>query len=127
MRCWVSDKQDAFVTGVRDVFPGIPHRLCANHFLRDAAKPMMEADSHAKVQMRRKVRGLRKIERRMLEQQGPPDGADSAGMPATASADGSPDHGAPLPDRDPGPVSATIGTDRPKTDVGRSFWSNADK
>jgi hypothetical protein len=50
------------------VFPGVPHRYCANHFLRDAAKPMLEADSHAKVQMRRKVRGLRKIERRMLEE-----------------------------------------------------------
>lgn len=66
IRCWMSDKQDAFVSGVREVFPGVPHRYCANHFLRDAAKPVLEADSHAKVQMRRKVRGLRKIERRML-------------------------------------------------------------
>lgn len=66
VRCWVSDKQDAFVSGVRKVFPGVPHRYCANHFLRDAAKPVLEADSHAKVQMRRKVRGLRKIERKIL-------------------------------------------------------------
>lgn len=68
VRCWVSDKQDAFVSGVREVFPEVPHRYCANHFLRDAAKPVLEQDSHAKVQMRRKVRGLRKIERRILEQ-----------------------------------------------------------
>ena len=67
--CWMSDKQDAFVSGVRDVFPGVPHRYCANHFLRDAAKPVLEADSHAKVKMRRKVRGLRNIERRMLAEQ----------------------------------------------------------
>jgi hypothetical protein len=40
-----------------------------NHFLRDVAKPVLEADSHAKVQMRRKVRGLRKIERAVLERQ----------------------------------------------------------
>ena len=66
VRGWMSDKQDAFVSGVREVFPGVPHRYCANHFLRDAAKPVLEADSHAKVQMRRKVRGLRNIERRML-------------------------------------------------------------
>lgn len=66
VRGWISDKQDAFVSGVREVFPGIPHRYCGNHFLRDAAKPVLEADSHAKVQMRRKVRGLRNIERRML-------------------------------------------------------------
>jgi len=66
VRCWMSDKQDAFLSGAREVFPGVPHRYCANHFLRDAAKPVLEADSHAKVQMRRKVRGLRKIERLML-------------------------------------------------------------
>jgi hypothetical protein len=72
VRCWVSDKQDAFVTGVREVFPGVPHRYCGNHFLRDAAKPVLEADSHAKVQMRRKVRGLRDLERRMLAQKEAP-------------------------------------------------------
>src|SRR5262249_40506602 len=64
---WVSDKQDAFVTGIAAVFPGVPHRYCANHFLRDLAKPVLEADSHAKVQMRRKVRGLRGIERSVLK------------------------------------------------------------
>jgi hypothetical protein len=64
---WVSDKQDAFVQGIADVFPGTPHGYCKNHFLRDLAKPVLEADSHAKVQMRRKVRGLRSIERAVLQ------------------------------------------------------------
>ena len=64
---WVSDKQDAFVKGIAAEFPGVTHRYCDNHFLRDAAKPVMEADSHAKVQMRRKVRGLRKIEQAVLK------------------------------------------------------------
>jgi len=36
-------------------------------FLRDVAKPVLEADSHAKVQMRHKVRGLRKIEQAVLQ------------------------------------------------------------
>jgi hypothetical protein len=64
---WISDKQDAFVTGIKAEFPGVPHRYCANHFLRDLAKPVLEADSHAKVQMRKKVRGLRGIERSVLD------------------------------------------------------------
>ncbi|GAC1542361.1 MAG: hypothetical protein NVS2B4_21200 [Ramlibacter sp.] len=64
---WMSDKQDAFVTGVAAEFPEVPHRYCQNHFLRDLAKPVLEADSHAKVQMRKKVRGLRAIERQVLE------------------------------------------------------------
>jgi hypothetical protein len=66
---WMSDRQDAFVTGVAAEFPDVPHRYCQNHFLRDLAKPVLEADSHAKVQMRREVRGLRKIEQAVLKQQ----------------------------------------------------------
>jgi hypothetical protein len=76
---WVSDKQDAFVTGIAAEFPGVPHRYCANHFLRDLAKPVLEADSHAKVQMRRKVRGLRGIERSVLRRRraSAPEGSPS--------------------------------------------------
>jgi hypothetical protein len=66
---WLSDKQDAFVKGIAAEFPGVTHRYCDNHFVRDVAKPVLEADSHAKVQMRRKVRGLRKIEQAVLKQQ----------------------------------------------------------
>ena len=63
----MSDKQDAFVTGIAAEFPDVPHRYCDNHFLRDVAKPVLEADSHAKVQMRKKVRGLRTIEQAVLQ------------------------------------------------------------
>jgi hypothetical protein len=65
---WMSDKQDAFVQGIAAVFPGIPHGYCKNHFLRDLAEPVLEEDSHAKVQMRRKVRGLRSIEQAVLRE-----------------------------------------------------------
>src|SRR5215213_1524791 len=64
---WISDKQDAFVKGIAAEFPDVPHRYCDNHFLRDVAKPVLEADSHTKVQMRKKVRGLRKIEQAVLK------------------------------------------------------------
>jgi hypothetical protein len=66
---WLSDKQEAFVSSIAAEFPGVPHRYCSNHFLRDVAKPMLEADSRAKVQMRSKVRGLRAIERDILAEQ----------------------------------------------------------
>jgi len=67
VRLWMSDKQDAFVKTIAKEFPGVPHRYCGNHFLRDLAKPMLELDSHAKVQMRSKIRGLRGIERAVLK------------------------------------------------------------
>src|SRR3954467_3126650 len=63
---WLSDKQEAFVTGIAAEFPEVPHRYCGNHFLRDLAKPVLDADSHAKVRMRKKVRGLRTIEQAVL-------------------------------------------------------------
>jgi hypothetical protein len=68
---WISDKQEAFVKMIAEECPGVPHRYCHNHFLRDAAKPMLEADSQAKVRMRHKVRGLRGIEREVLAEQRP--------------------------------------------------------
>ncbi len=78
VKLWMSDKQDAFVTGIAAEFANVPHRYCANHFLRDLAKPVLEADSHAKVQMRKKVRGLRSIERAILEERRPPTDAPQA-------------------------------------------------
>lgn len=66
IRLWMSDKQEAFVKGIAAEFDGIPHRYCGNHFLRGLAKPTLEADSTAKVQLRKKVRGLRDIERQVL-------------------------------------------------------------
>src|SRR5229473_2168801 len=68
VRMWMSDKQDAFVKTIASVCPGVPHRYCDNHFLRDLAKPVLELDSHAKVQMRGKIRGLRGIEREVLKE-----------------------------------------------------------
>jgi hypothetical protein len=68
VRMWMSDKQDAFVKTIASVCPGVPHRYCGNHFLRDLARPALELDSHAKVQMRRKIRGLRGIEREVLKE-----------------------------------------------------------
>jgi hypothetical protein len=79
VRLWISDKQDAFVTGVAAVFPGTPHRYCENHFLRDLAQPVLEADGHAKVALRQKVRGLRAIEREVLGE-GPAAPAPGAGQ-----------------------------------------------
>jgi hypothetical protein len=66
---WMSDKQEAFGTAIAAEFPDVPHRYCQNHFLRDVARPVLEADSQAKVQMRSHVRGLRAIEQDVLAQQ----------------------------------------------------------
>ncbi|MBV8523926.1 MAG: hypothetical protein JOY71_17690 [Acetobacteraceae bacterium] len=89
VRLWISDKQDAFVKGIASEFRGVPHRYCANHFLRDLAKPTLAADSHAKVRMRKKVRGLRAIEREVLRRCRQAEPTSSPGVkPAAGEADG---------------------------------------
>jgi hypothetical protein len=79
---WLSDKQDAFVKGIAAEFPAVPHRYCQNHFLRDVAEEVLAADSHAKVKMRRKVRGLRAIEQDVLAQRRGDASAGAAAPPA---------------------------------------------
>jgi hypothetical protein len=59
----ISDGQQPIRTAVAAVLPGVPHQLCQFHYLREAAKPVFEADRHAKVRLKKEVRGVRPIER----------------------------------------------------------------
>jgi hypothetical protein len=45
------------------VSPGVPHQPCQFHYLREAARPIYEADRHAKVRLMKEVSGIRPIER----------------------------------------------------------------
>jgi hypothetical protein len=115
VQLWMSDKQDAFVKGIARVFSDVPHRYCVNHFLRDLAKPMLKADSHAKVQMRKKVRGLRAIEREALRQRQQTQTQAMSGKDVTAGKNAATKPKAtpgvaPTPKRQPG--QATCETNR---------------
>jgi hypothetical protein len=59
----VSDGQLSIRRAVATVFPKVPHQLCHFHFLREAGKPIFEADRHAKKELKKQVRGVRPIER----------------------------------------------------------------
>jgi hypothetical protein len=59
----ISDGQLSIRAAVADVFPDVPHQLCHFHYLREAAKPIYEADRHAKKELKKRVRGVRPIAR----------------------------------------------------------------
>ncbi len=59
----VSDGQTSIRRAVERALPGVAHQLCQFHFLREAALPVFEADRHAKVELKKQVRGVRPIER----------------------------------------------------------------
>jgi hypothetical protein len=61
----VSDGQTSIRNAVAAALRGVPHQLCHFHYLREAALPVYEADRHAKVQLKKKVRGIRPIERKV--------------------------------------------------------------
>jgi hypothetical protein len=61
----VSDGQHAIRKAAASALPGVPHQLCQFHYLREAAKEVYEADRHAKKELKKRVRGVRPIERKL--------------------------------------------------------------
>src|SRR4051794_31691674 len=59
----VSDGQTSIRRAVERALPGVPHQLCHFHFLREAARPVFEADRHAKKTLKKQPRGVRGIGR----------------------------------------------------------------
>jgi Transposase, Mutator family len=71
----ISDGQSSIQAAVQAVFPGVPHQLCQFHYLREAAKPIDAADRHAKKELKKRLRGVRPLERALEE-------GDAADVPA---------------------------------------------
>jgi hypothetical protein len=67
----VSDGAHSIRNAVAEVFPGVPHPLCHFHDFKPAAGPAWEADRHAKKELKKRVRGIRPLERAV-------DGGDAA-------------------------------------------------
>lgn len=59
----LSDGQQSIRKAVARALPGVPHQLCQFHYLREAATPVFEADRHAKKELKKRVRGIRPLER----------------------------------------------------------------
>jgi hypothetical protein len=66
----VSDGQSTIRKAAAQALPGVPNQLCHFHYLREAARPIYEADRHAKKELKKRVRGVRPIERRAEKEQG---------------------------------------------------------
>jgi hypothetical protein len=66
----ISDGQHSVRDAVAEALPGVPHQLCQFHYLREAARPVYEADRHAKVLLKKKARGIRPIERAVEGREG---------------------------------------------------------
>jgi len=70
----VSDGQQSIRKAVAKALPEVAHGLCHFHYLREAVRPIYEADRHAKKELKKRVRGIRALER------GVEDREDAAGV-----------------------------------------------
>jgi hypothetical protein len=64
----ISDAQESIRLAVAESFPGVPHQLCQFHVLRDAARPLWEADRHLLVEAKKGLGKVREVERRLQGQ-----------------------------------------------------------
>lgn len=67
----VSDGQLSIRNAVAQTLPNTPHQLCHYHYYKEAFKPIVEADRHAKKELKKLVRGVRPLERSVADQQEP--------------------------------------------------------
>jgi len=63
----VSDGQRSLCNAIAETFPDVPHGLCHFHYLREATRPIYEADRHAKKELKKQVRGIRPLERKAMK------------------------------------------------------------
>jgi hypothetical protein len=66
----ISDKQDSIRLAVESKLAGVPHQICHYHYLKDLAQPVSEMDRHLKKELKKKIRGVRDVERKAQESTG---------------------------------------------------------
>jgi hypothetical protein len=67
----LSDGPRSMRRAVARAFPAVPHQLWHFPYLHEAAKPIYEADRHAKKERKKRGRGVRPIARRLAERRAP--------------------------------------------------------
>jgi hypothetical protein len=78
----ISDGQRSIRCAVATALPEVPHQLCHFHYLREAAKPIYEADRHAQKALQKSVRGVRPLERQLEKRLDP----EAEGLRGSCSA-----------------------------------------
>lgn len=65
----ISKGQQSIGKAVAEAFPGVHHQLCQFHYWKQAVGPAWEADRHAKKELKKRVRGIRPLERAIGERE----------------------------------------------------------
>lgn len=61
----VSDGQHSIRLAFEGLLPDVPYQYCQYHYLKDIAKPVVDADRKLKMELKKSMRGIRDIERKI--------------------------------------------------------------
>jgi len=61
----VSDGQVSIRQAFESLLPDVPYQYCQYHYLKDIAKPAVDADRKLKMELKKSMRGLREVERKV--------------------------------------------------------------
>lgn len=61
----VSDGQVSIRQAFESLLPDVPYQYCQYHYLKDIAKPIVDADRKLKMELKKSMRGLRDVERKI--------------------------------------------------------------
>jgi hypothetical protein len=59
----ISDKQESICLAIKHKLPTVSHQICQYHYVKDLAPPVCEADRHVRKELKKKIRGIREVER----------------------------------------------------------------
>lgn len=62
---FISDGQQSIRLAIEKIAPDIPYQYCQFHYFKDIAKPLVEKDRKLKTNIKKKLRGIRDIERKI--------------------------------------------------------------
>lgn len=63
----ISDKEQALLTAVEEVFPGVPHQVCQVHYLQNLVRPMESDLAELKAGVKEVVGQVRDLERALVQ------------------------------------------------------------
>jgi hypothetical protein len=61
----ISDGQQSIRLAFETLLPDVPYQYCQYHYLKDIAKPVVDADRKLKMELKKSMRGIRDIERKI--------------------------------------------------------------
>ncbi len=59
----ISATQESICLAIKHKLPTVSHQICQDHYVKDLAQPVCAADRHVRKALKKKISGIREVER----------------------------------------------------------------